>query len=114
MSNKKSNNSDTTNRLNRESATVTTIGNKQINNDEFKNHSSSSNTSSPNTSKETLNVVSQSNNLTSLENCKKSDSTVDCNRVKHLKSAIGSGHFRINPTRVAEKFIMFETLLSTG
>jgi anti-sigma28 factor (negative regulator of flagellin synthesis) len=42
------------------------------------------------------------------------DLTIDNNRVEHLKSAIGSGHFRINPYRVAEKFILFETQLTTS
>jgi len=56
-------------------------------------------------------------NITKISNAKVSsaiDLMIDDNRVEHLKSAIGSGHFRINPYRVAEKFILFETQLSTS
>ena len=35
------------------------------------------------------------------------------NRLNRLKHAIGSGRFRINSTKVAEKLILFETQLTT-
>ena len=36
----------------------------------------------------------------------------DAKRINHLKLAINKGNFTINPLRVAEKFIQFETQLS--
>jgi len=36
----------------------------------------------------------------------------DANRLNHLKLAINKGDYTINPLRVAEKFIQFESQLS--
>ena len=36
----------------------------------------------------------------------------DAERIDHLKLAINKGDFTINPARVAEKFIQFESQLS--
>ena len=37
----------------------------------------------------------------------------DAKRLNHLKLAINKGDYTINPLRVAEKFIQFESQLST-
>ena len=37
---------------------------------------------------------------------------IDAERIDHLKIAINKGNYTINPLRVAEKFIQFETQLS--
>jgi anti-sigma28 factor (negative regulator of flagellin synthesis) len=37
----------------------------------------------------------------------------DAKRINHLKLAIDKGNYNINPLRVAEKFIQFESQLSS-
>ncbi|WP_455198846.1 hypothetical protein [Kaarinaea lacus] len=47
----------------------------------------------------------------SLVSHKHPDFVISQNRLNRLKQSIGSGNFIINPTRVAEKLILFETQL---
>jgi len=106
MSNNKSNNDDATNTSNKESAEITKISDAQANANAHK-HASLMPKSSPRS-------LTSTDNLATLETNRNNDSTIDDSRIEHLKSAIGSGHFRINPYRVAEKFILFETQLSSS
>ena len=50
-----------------------------------------------------------SNILAFNENVSQTD---DAKRIDHLKLAIDKGNYNINPLRVAEKFIQFESQLS--
>ena len=58
---------------------------------------------------DSITLTRQAENLRSLEADINAQSAVDDERVEHLKLAISSGQFDINPRRVAEKFIQFES-----
>ena len=106
MSNNKTNNNDATNTSNKESAEITKISDAKANANARKEASL--------TLKTSPSSLTPTDNLTTLETNRKNDSTTDDGRIEYLKSAIGSGHYRINPYRVAEKFILFETQLSSS
>ena len=84
---------------------------KDVNRDPVKLRSSNRNDSQDS--------ISKKNNVSTLKDRKNSSGSeqttyIDENhkRLNKLKRAIGSGHFRIDSTRVAEKFIQFESQFS--
>ena len=57
-------------------------------------------------------LTSQASNIKALEAGMGKQSVVDGERVEHLKATIDAGNYVIDPERVAEKFIAFESSLS--
>lgn len=68
------------------------------------------NSASP--SVDVVTLTSQATNIKALEADIGKQSAVDGNRIAHLKAAIDAGSYVIDPERVADKFIAFETSLS--
>ena len=60
-------------------------------------------------SSDSLTLTRQAENLITLEASVNEQSGIDSGRVEDLKLAIDAGQFNIDPLRVAEKFIQFET-----
>lgn len=58
---------------------------------------------------DTVTLTEQANQLKGIETSIANQSIVDEPRVERLKSAIDAGLYKINPARVAEKFIQFES-----
>lgn len=56
-------------------------------------------------------ITSQATELKALEESVSAQSVVDDQRVAELKSAIDSGAYKVDPIRVAEKFLQFESSL---
>ena len=60
--------------------------------------------------KELIHESDEVSNILAFENVSQTD---DANRINHLKLAIDKGSYNINPLRVAEKFIQFESQLGS-
>ena len=84
---------------------------KDVNRDSVKLRINNRSNSQDNISKND-NVSARTTKNNSFNADKKSYIDSSHKRLNRLRLAIGSGHFRINPTRVAEKFIQFERQLS--
>jgi len=68
----------------------------------------------PANTSDTLTLTSQASRLKSIESGIGAQSVIDGQRVQSLKSAIDTGAYEINPLRVAEKFIQFESDIENG
>jgi negative regulator of flagellin synthesis FlgM len=69
------------------------------------------NTSNPKTITDAVTITNQASKLKALEDSVSTQSVVDSERVEQLKSAIDSGDYKVDPQRVAEKFLQFESNL---
>lgn len=85
---------------------------KDVNRDPVKLHGLKRSNSQENISKKNnISTLKSENNSFGTDN--KIDVDSNHKRINKLRRAICSGRFKINPSRVAEKFIQFETQLST-
>ena len=85
---------------------------KDVNRDSAKLHNLNRSNSQENISKKNnISTIKAKNNSLGADN--RTDVDSNHKRLNNLKRAIGAGRFRINATRVAEKFIQFESQLST-
>lgn len=62
-------------------------------------------------STDVITITTQAVKLKALEDSVSTQSVVDDQRVAELKSAIDSGDYQVDPLRVAEKFLQFESSL---
>lgn len=84
---------------------------KDVNRDSVKLHKNKCSNSQDNISKnDNISAITAKKNSFSADNNSCIDSSYK--RLNKLRHAIGSGRFRINSARVAEKFIQFESQLS--
>lgn len=65
-------------------------------------------------SMDTVTLTAQANRLRAIESNLGAQSEIDGQRVQSVKSAIDAGRYEINPLRVAEKFIQFESGFENG
>ena len=66
------------------------------------------------TTADTVTLTPQASRLKRIESGLGAQSVIDSARVEQLRSAIDAGRYEINPLRVAEKFIQFETSIDNG
>lgn len=84
---------------------------KDVNRDSVKLHTDTGNNSQDNISRnDNISAITKKNNSFSTDSKSYIDSSQK--RLNRLRHAIGAGRFIINPSRVAEKLIKFETQLS--
>ena len=85
---------------------------KDVNRDSVKLHTYNRNDSQNNISKnDNIRTIKAKNNALDADTNSHADSSHK--RLNRLRRAIGAGRFIINPSRVAEKLIQFESQLST-
>lgn len=71
-----------------------------------------SNNSGHNATVDDVTITQDARNLIKIEADVDKQSEVDHNRVASLKLEIDAGRYNIDPARVAEKFLQFETMLA--
>jgi negative regulator of flagellin synthesis FlgM len=97
---------------------ITGLPNSAINNDGLDSTKTKSNSSAQtetdaktSTTTDAVTITNQATKIKALEDSVSTQSVVDIDRVAELKDAIDSGAYQVDPQRVAEKFLQFESSL---
>jgi negative regulator of flagellin synthesis FlgM len=96
---------------------ITGLPNSAINDGLDSTKTKSNNSAQTETSEKTptttdaVTITNQASKIKALEDSVSTQSVVDIDRVAELKDAIDSGVYKVDPLRVAEKFLQFESSL---
>ena len=71
-----------------------------------------SNKSSANSSADRLTLTNTASRMRDIEQKLSSASPVDTDRVQQMQSAIANGQYQVNPERIADKMMSFESLMN--